>query len=501
MNKRNTLGIVIASTILAAGCGDGGSGSGSTNNNDGANAGGGTPDTTNFATVSGRAADGYLVQANVCADLNANARCDAGEPNTTTGEGGQFTLDIPVDQLDTELVVEVIANLTVDEDTMQPVPKGYTLRSPILGRGDNQFVSPMSTLLADEMRATGATSAIEAKNKILRQLGVTFDLTSDFVAASKDDSNPGVQREAQKLHRMAQVIARVMAEFEDSANQSVLDQAGLTKAEFLDLVTDQLNGLIPSIVSDVAEAPNGPDFDPGSIVAKYNLQSPLDDQPDSPVPEQPGADSRTAMECFNPELYREGTSYVVTTEGTNARFRYRRTYKNLGPVEFNGETVQVRKIYEETFLDQEVSLEGGEPAVSSTRYEFYDFDAAKGQITYYGSAKEDLSAQKIYSPSTTKKWDYKVGEAREYVRDEISVSVPDLVFSYAWTETFEGFQTLTIAGQEVETCVFVSAGQSKNQASAISVGSGLRVQHNPYVITNLQAETLQSAKINGRIVF
>ncbi|ERS85194.1 hypothetical protein Q667_17575 [Marinobacter sp. C1S70] len=488
MNKRNTLGIVVASTILAAGCGGGGSGSGTTNNNDGADAGGGTPDTADFATVSGRAADGYLVQANVCADLNANARCDAGEPNTTTGEGGQFTLEIPVNQLDTELVVEVIANLTVDEDTMQPVPKGYTLRSPILGRGDNQFVSPMSTLLADEMRATGATSAIEAKNKILRQLGVTFDLTSDFVAASKDDSSPGVQREAQKLHRMAQVFALVMAEFEDGANQSVLDQAGLTKAEFLDQVTDQLNGLIPSIVSDVAEAPNGPDFDPGSLVAKYNLQSPLDDQADGPGTEQPGADSRTAMECFNPELYQEGTTFQETRLYTASNIPEVRTYTNLGAVEFNDQTVEYQRIDQRFTYSEDFES-------SSAFHRFYDVNASAGEVTYYGTADENLSNAALYAPPSKERWNLNIGETREISREEISAEY-GFAQTVLYTETFLGFETITVNGQEVETCKFL-----KNfDTFWMTIGTGLVVKYSSPVETHDNI-ILLSAEINGQSVF
>ncbi len=80
MHKRSTLGLVIASAILATGCGGGGSSSSSD----------GITETSEGVTVSGRAADGYLVQANVCADLNANGQCDAGEPNTTTGAGGKL---------------------------------------------------------------------------------------------------------------------------------------------------------------------------------------------------------------------------------------------------------------------------------------------------------------------------------------------------------------------------------------------------------------------------
>ena len=270
MHKRSTLGLVIASAILATGCGGGGGGSSSSD---------GITETSEGVTVSGRAADGYLVQANVCADLNANGQCDAGEPTTTTGAGGKFSLDIPSDQLRTELVVEAIANLTVDEDNGQPVPAGFTLRSPILGTGEDQFVSPISTMVADEMKRTGATSAVEAKRKISQQLGTSFDLTTDYVAAAKDGSNPTLQRNAERLHRIAQVTARVMAEIESNITQSDLDEAGITKADFLALASRQIELLVSVIVEDIDATLDDPNFDPDAIVEspEYAVETPIDD--------------------------------------------------------------------------------------------------------------------------------------------------------------------------------------------------------------------------------
>jgi len=69
-------------------------------------------------TVSGKAADGYLVGATVCLDVDADMFCDASEPTATTTAGGAFTLTIPndVDASAHAIVVQVSAT-TVDEDS------------------------------------------------------------------------------------------------------------------------------------------------------------------------------------------------------------------------------------------------------------------------------------------------------------------------------------------------------------------------------------------------
>ena len=210
MHQRNKLGIMIASALLATGCGGGG-GSGSSSSDSG-------EPTVQDVSISGRAADGYLVQATVCADLNANGQCDAGEPTTTSGAGGTFSLDVPENQLGVEIVVQAIANLTVDEDDNQPVPKGFTLRSPIIPEADKQFVSPVTTMVADEMKKSASTTLEQAKQAVSQRLNTTFDPISDYVAAAKDSSNVSAQQNAERLHRIAQVTTRVMAEIENNVS-------------------------------------------------------------------------------------------------------------------------------------------------------------------------------------------------------------------------------------------------------------------------------------------
>jgi len=72
-----------------------------------------------LSSLSGKAADGYLVNAKVCLDVNLNGKCDGTteyEANTTAG--GNFTLQgIPSSIVSRyPLVVEAIANATEDED-------------------------------------------------------------------------------------------------------------------------------------------------------------------------------------------------------------------------------------------------------------------------------------------------------------------------------------------------------------------------------------------------
>ena len=317
MHKRSTLGIMIASAILATGCGGGGGGS--------APSGGGVTDGPDTVTLSGRAADGYLVQANVCADLNANAQCDAGEPTTTTGEGGKFSLEIPADQLAVELVVEAIGNLTVDEDTGQPVPEGFTLRSPILGEKDAQFVSPVTTMVANEMKNSSVTLE-RAKEIVAQRLNTSFDPVKNFIEAAKNSADDSEKQSAERLHRIAQVTARVMAQIESNVSQSDLDQAGLTMAEFLALASRQIEALISVIINDIDQTLGNPDFDPDSIVDSpdYTFEQPIDNEtPDTgetpDVTNNMLADRISKAEDANP-FYRDTPSGEQAVIGSTATY-------------------------------------------------------------------------------------------------------------------------------------------------------------------------------------
>ncbi|MBI5550852.1 MAG: hypothetical protein HY911_05035 [Desulfobacterales bacterium] len=155
-------------------------------------------------SISGIAADGYLRDATVCLDIDNNGRCDEGEPSTTTGDGGAYTLD-PGDY-DPEaypLVVEVTAQ-TVDEDDDQPVGADYTLRAPA---GRYGFVTPLTTLIQTKIDQNPALDADAAAQLIGLQLNVEDPdrLYEDYVAGAGDD-------ELDTLHQGAQLVAQAFGE-------------------------------------------------------------------------------------------------------------------------------------------------------------------------------------------------------------------------------------------------------------------------------------------------
>ncbi|HJV37099.1 hypothetical protein [Geomonas sp.] len=132
-----------------AGCG-GGSGSGTS--------------AAGVAAVSGKVADGYLVNATVFMDKNGNYKLDAGEPSTTTDANGNYTL--MVDSADIgkyPIVAMATQGVTMDKDTNQAVANSYLLSMPkfsVSGTVNSNFISPMSTELR-EMMETGKYASMQ----------------------------------------------------------------------------------------------------------------------------------------------------------------------------------------------------------------------------------------------------------------------------------------------------------------------------------------------------
>ena len=124
--------------------------------------GGGSPSTdtttpgggiTPTVVLSGKVADGYLKDANVCLDINRNKICDFGEPSGISRAGGHYDLTATQAEVDAyPVVVEVIKDVTVDEDNPgAAVTKKYTLSAPA-GKGD--FVSPLTTMVQTKIETT-----------------------------------------------------------------------------------------------------------------------------------------------------------------------------------------------------------------------------------------------------------------------------------------------------------------------------------------------------------
>ncbi|MCE2570889.1 hypothetical protein [Motilimonas eburnea] len=279
MYRRSILATVICTTLAACG--------GSSSSSDVTTV---TPEPTIEPTVeptpeplsfSGKAADGYLVDAKACLDLNANKQCDDDEPFATTGEGGVFTIEgVTQEQIDSAaLLVEVIENVTKDEDNLDDenggvIQKSYKLTAP----AGSDFVSPITTLVQNEIEK--GSTAEQAKETVKKKLGTTKDVSEDYVAAQQSEElTEEEKQEYATLHKIAQVTATVIADNTETLEQ-VAQSADISVEELTAIIVEEVNKALETIVEKVAEAEQNqgevgegeeePDFDPTTIAAEID---------------------------------------------------------------------------------------------------------------------------------------------------------------------------------------------------------------------------------------
>jgi len=158
---------------------------------------GGSSGTGNSATsVSGKVADGYLVNATVFLDKNRNYQLDAGEPSDITDSNGAYLLSVDsADVAKFPLVAIATKGITIDKDTNLPVSNTYVLSmhavavtsttGGISGTVSN-FISPMSSQLR-ELMETGKYATIQDAMRDLRiKLGLPagMDMMDDYIATN-----------------------------------------------------------------------------------------------------------------------------------------------------------------------------------------------------------------------------------------------------------------------------------------------------------------------------
>jgi len=257
---------------LFAACGGGSS---STATNDPADP---TPDPV---TISGQVMDGYLQDARVFLDLNNNGLHDASEPETRSGANGDFSLSttetIPDDAT---VIAEAIAGVTVDRDDDQAVSLGYTLRSPLVKNSDGvsaqnagdaqdlnsyiSIVSPLTTLISREMIANGRTFEAAA-DKIAADLGLSIAPEKNYMELKESD-DPEIARNAERAHRISQVLARIQAKQESQFSGFDFTIDGANKLSFLNTLTENIQAVVSSVVADVNLSLQSEDpFDPDSL--------------------------------------------------------------------------------------------------------------------------------------------------------------------------------------------------------------------------------------------
>jgi hypothetical protein len=194
--------------------------------------------------ISGKAADGYLIGATACLDLNGNKQCDADEPSAETGAGGVFTLDVPEGiDVDAYAIVVEVHDSTIDEDTGTAVGKPFVLSAP---PGMTDFISPLTTAVHAVLERNPALTAEEAAELVKEQIGAgeSVSLFEDYVAA-KNDLEDAAAADYERLHKVAQVSGKVLAE----NYEAIMDAAA---AQNID-VAESFEQLLALVVAQVLE--------------------------------------------------------------------------------------------------------------------------------------------------------------------------------------------------------------------------------------------------------
>ncbi len=256
----------VALSLLLAACGGGSAGNTSESVEPEAGAAVGEAEGTESSssqtpasTVFGRVADGYIKGAIVCVDMNDNDSCDTDEPSTVTGDGGTYNLDIPDGAQEKSIVADIPAE-AIDEDTGEAVGKPLVFIAPA---NKPEFLSPITTLIHQELRANPALDIDDAEQAVKSILGIDdedISLFSDYVAEGKDTSGDGVKGEKFRyLHDTARVVASLMKDIETQVESAAVsngvDVAGSedTQRAIREIVRSEVRELLPEIARQVAE--------------------------------------------------------------------------------------------------------------------------------------------------------------------------------------------------------------------------------------------------------
>lgn len=172
------------------------------------------------SAVVGKVADGYLANAVVFLDKNSNYQRDSGEAETTTDQTGSFTLAIePADVGKYPIVVLAIKDQTIDLDTNQVVPNTYVLSmhavsvaattSASLTGAVSNFISPISTLIRENLEANPGMTVAEAGAQVRNQLNIPDNVRihGDYIFGSYSGSH---KSDYQRMHQAAQEMAALM---------------------------------------------------------------------------------------------------------------------------------------------------------------------------------------------------------------------------------------------------------------------------------------------------
>lgn len=255
--------MAISVSLLISGCSSGGSSSTSS---------AGEP----AASVSGVVADGYLFNAKVCSDQNFNNVCDEGEPFDISDVDGNYTLT--GDNLDLyPIVVEIVAGETTDSDApSDPIANDYVMSTPA---GMPEFISPLTTMVHQQVQANPSLAVEDAEQVIMGQLGLAnAEGVSLFVNyVEQEGGETPAAADYEQLHEVAQVVATAFGSMQSEIEEA-LDGEGAPVNDFT--VDDVLEVVVQKVVEQLAEIieqiESGEEFDPAAIAAGIVASADLD---------------------------------------------------------------------------------------------------------------------------------------------------------------------------------------------------------------------------------
>ena len=227
LNSLNTAlsAVLVSATLALSACGGGGGASSSTPVDPNGSMPTNTPTTGSPAepetvALTGVVADGLIQGASVCYDLNDNSKCDAGEPvSIGTGADGKYTLSVPASEAGKHAVIANVPVGAVDSDT-GTVTVAYGLKAPPqTDVAQSIFVSPITTIVQEVMRASGATNPAAAIAQVKTELGMLNSPLDNFVA-QRTSSDPAVVADANRNGKFAQVITKIKQDVGVIANSA-----------------------------------------------------------------------------------------------------------------------------------------------------------------------------------------------------------------------------------------------------------------------------------------
>lgn len=137
--------------------------------------------------------DGYLTNAQICADRNSNQICEASEILGLSKEGGLFLL--PKEEFKYSLLAKVIAGETKDSDSFGELIRHYTL----IAKAGSDVITPLTTLeVIHNQELLGLMETLNLSEAVV--LG-------DYVE-KKISGNETEKTEARKAHYIAKSLAR-----------------------------------------------------------------------------------------------------------------------------------------------------------------------------------------------------------------------------------------------------------------------------------------------------